>query len=81
MFKGREERKMKVYELIQNLCENEPNAEVVIRVIGDVEHFNEYVEDSKTADLSATEVWASIDNVKYDKYKRTVFIDRDLERL
>ena len=72
---------MKVYELIQKLCKNEPNAEVDIRVIGDNVRFQEYLDDSSNAGMSATEVWATIDRVFFDMHKNIVFVDCDLERL
>ena len=72
---------MKVYELIQRLCQNEPNAEVCIRVDGDNGRFQEYIDDAAGADLSATQIWATVYSVPFDKFKSIVFIDCDLERL
>ena len=72
---------MKVYELMQKLCPNEPTAEVYIRVIGDNERFQEYLDDCSNAGMSASEIWATIDRVSFDKYKNIVFVDCDLERL
>lgn len=40
---------MKVYELIQKLCENAPNDEVIIRVGGKCDRFMEYIEDSQNS--------------------------------
>ena len=72
---------MKVYELIQKLCENAPTAEVDIRVIGDNERFQEYLDDTLNAGMSASEIWATIYRVSFDKYKNIVFVDCDLSRL
>jgi len=72
---------MKVYELIQKLCENNPNAEVIIRVDGKCDRFMEYIEDSRSSVLEWTEIWATVDAVKVQKGMDKVFVDCDLQRL
>ena len=72
---------MKVYELIQKLCENNPNAEVIIRVYGKCDRFMEYIEDSRNSVLEWAEIWATVDAVKVQKGMDKVFVDCDLQRL
>lgn len=72
---------MKVYELIQKLCENEPNHEVIIRVDGKCDRFLEYIEDSRCSALEWAEIWATVDAVKVQKGIDKVFVDCDLSRL
>ena len=72
---------MKVYELIQKLCENNPNAEVIIRVDGKCDRFMEYIEDSQNSAMEWSEIWATVDAVRVQKGIDTVFVDCDLQRL
>ena len=72
---------MKVYELIQKLCENNPNDEVIIRVDGKCDRFMEYIEDSRGSSLEWAEIWATVDAVKVQKGINKVFVDCDLQRL
>ena len=72
---------MKVYELIQKLCENNPNAEVIIRVDGKCDRFMEYIEDSQNSAMEWSEIWATVDAVKVQKGIDKVFVDCDLHRL
>lgn len=72
---------MKVYELIQKLCENNPNAEVIIRVDGKCDRFMEYIEDSQNSAMEWSEIWATVDAVRVQKGIDNVFVDCDLQRL
>lgn len=81
---------MKVYELIQKLCENNPNTEVLVRVDGRCDRFMEYIEDAQTGIPESefhtkgeqyAEIWASIDAVHVTRGVDRVFIDCDLQRL
>jgi len=72
---------MKVYELIQKLCENDPNHEVIIRVDGKCKWFMEYIEDSQNCEMEWSEICATVDAVKVQKYIDKVFVDCDLSRL
>ena len=72
---------MKVYELIQELCENDPNHEVIIRVDGKCDRFMEYIEDSQNSAMEWSEIWATVDAVHMQKGINTVFVDCDLSRL
>ena len=72
---------MKVYELIQELCEHDPNHEVTIRVEGKCDRFMEYIEDSQNSDMDRSEIWATVDAVHVQKGINRVFVDCDLSRL
>lgn len=72
---------MKVYELIQKLCENDPNHEVIIRVDGKCDRFMEYIEDSQNSAMEWSEIWATVDAVHVQKDIDKVFVDCDLSRL
>ena len=74
---------MKVYELIQKLCENEPNQEVTIRVYGKCASFMEYIEYSQNSAMEWSEIWATVDavHVQKDINNNNVFVDCDLSRL
>lgn len=72
---------MKVYELIQKLCENNPNADVIIRVDGKCDRFMEYIEDSQNSAMERSEIWATVDAVRVQKGIDNVFVDCDLQRL
>ena len=75
---------MKVYELIQKLCENDPNDEVIIRVDGKCDWFMEYIEDAQYCAMDWTEwteIWATVDAVRVQKGINKVFVDCDLSRL
>lgn len=72
---------MKVYELIQKLCENNPNADVIIRVDGKCDRFMEYIEDSQNSAMERSEIWATVDAVHVQKGINKVFVDCDLSKL
>jgi len=72
---------MKVYELIQKLCENDPNHEVIIRVDGKCDRFMEYIEDSQNSAMEWSEIWATVDAAHVQKGIDKVFVDCDLSRL
>lgn len=72
---------MKVYELIQKLCENDPNDVVIIRVDGKCARFMEYIEGSQNCAMEWTEIWATVDDVRVQKGINKVFVDCDLSRL
>jgi hypothetical protein len=72
---------MRVYELIQKLCENDPNHEVIIRVDGKCDRLMEYIEDSQNCAMEWSEIWATVDAVHVQKGIDKVFVDCDLSRL
>jgi len=72
---------MKVYELIQKLCENDPNNEVIVSVFGKCDRFMEYIDDSQNCAMEWSSIWATVDSVRVRKDIKKVFVDCELERL
>ena len=72
---------MTVYDLIQELCMNDPNHEVIIRVNGKCDSFMEYIEDSRNSAMEWSEICATVDAVKVQKDTNKVFVDCGLSRL